>query len=70
MPRREKALLEVFNVLGQRIRTLINGELAAGLHETVWDGLDDRGLQAAGGVYLYRLKAGNFIDYKRMAYMR
>jgi hypothetical protein len=70
MPRREKAMLEIFNVLGQRIRTLVNEEMSPGLHEVMWDGLDDRGLQAAGGVYLYRMRAGSFVDYKRMAYMR
>lgn len=70
LPWCERVELEVFNLLGQRIRRLAGGEFAAGAHEVLWDGLDDRGAPAAGGVYIYRLRAGTFVDYRRMIYMR
>ena len=48
--------LEVYDVVGQRVRTLVAGSLAAGLHQVAWDGRDDLGQAVAGGVYLYRLE--------------
>lgn len=70
LPEKGYAQLEVYNVLGQKIRTLVDGELAAGAHEAIWDGLNDQGAQAAGGVYFYRLDSAGRFDYRRMAYMR
>jgi hypothetical protein len=70
LPVREYTRLEIYNVLGQRIRTLVQEELAAGLHEKIWDGLNDRGEQAAGGIYFYRLQAGGCHDYRQMLLMR
>ena len=49
--------LDVFNVLGQRIKTLFNGQQAVGLHTAKWDGTDEMGRAVAAGVYLYRLDA-------------
>lgn len=48
--------LAVFNILGQKIRTLFAGQLPVGLHQAQWEGRDDRGNQVADGMYLYRLK--------------
>lgn len=50
--------LDVYNVLGHRIRTLVNARQAAGEHSVTWDGRDARGRGVAGGLYLYRLRAG------------
>ena len=47
--------LEVFNVLGQHIATLVDGEQSEGLHTTRWDGTDAAGQAVAAGMYLYRL---------------
>ena len=47
--------LEVFNVLGQHIATLVDGQQSEGLHTARWDGTDAAGAAVAAGVYLYRL---------------
>ncbi|MDW7679504.1 MAG: C25 family cysteine peptidase [bacterium] len=47
--------LQIFNILGQRVRTLLNEELTSGVHKTIWDGRDDRGEQLTNGVYLIQL---------------
>ena len=47
--------LEVFNVLGQHIATLVDGQQAEGLHTARWDGTDAAGAAVAAGIYLYRL---------------
>ncbi|HWR84222.1 MAG TPA: S8 family serine peptidase [Candidatus Deferrimicrobium sp.] len=47
--------LDVYNLLGQRVRTLVSERLPAGSHAVVWDGTNDDGEKVATGVYLYRL---------------
>lgn len=50
--------LDVFSVIGQKIRTLVNTHEVSGKHRVQWDGTDDAGNNIASGVYLYRLQAG------------
>ena len=50
--------LEIYNILGQRVKTLINGKRDAGRYTLKWNGLNDAGNRVASGVYLYRLQAG------------
>ena len=50
--------LEVFNLLGQRIATLVDGARSAGSHAAVWDATDASGRSVGAGVYVYRLTAG------------
>jgi len=47
--------LELFDVRGRRLRTLVSGGLAAGTHTAAWDGRTERGERAAAGVYFLRL---------------
>lgn len=52
--------LAVYDVLGQKIRTLAEGVRSAGQHQVTWDGRDAAGMQVAGGMYFYRLETGSF----------
>jgi len=47
--------IEVYDMMGRKIREIENGEFESGYHEGSWDGTDDRGGRAAPGVYIYRL---------------
>jgi hypothetical protein len=62
--------LEIYNVLGQRIVTLVDGYQAAGGSTVRWDGRDRSGAEVASGIYFYRIKAGTFEDVKRMVLLR
>jgi hypothetical protein len=62
--------LGVYNILGQRIRTLVGGEYRNGLNEAQWNGLDDAGQAVSSGVYFYRLQAGDQVVTKRMILVR
>ena len=55
LPVSTRVRLEVFNVLGQRLATLVDAEQPAGFHTATWDGTDATGQGVAAGVYLYRL---------------
>jgi hypothetical protein len=50
-----KAELGVYNLLGQKIRALIDGEITSGEHRVIWDGKDDLGRDVSSGAYFYRL---------------
>ncbi len=58
--------LEIFSVLGQRVRGLVDGVQPAGHHTATWDALDDQGRGVAAGVYLYSLTVGGMTDTRRM----
>jgi FlaG/FlaF family flagellin (archaellin) len=57
--------LEVYNVIGQRVATLVNEHRAAGYHTVTWDAS-----YLASGVYFYRLQADQFVDKKKMLLMK
>ena len=58
--------LEVFNLLGQRVATLVNGYQAAGSHTATWTATNAAGQAVSAGVYLYRLTAGSAAATGRM----
>jgi immune inhibitor A len=64
------ARLEVFNLLGQKVRTLLEGHIGSGTSSVTWDGYDDGGSPAASGVYFYRLSAGEAEQVKKMILVR
>jgi flagellar hook assembly protein FlgD len=58
--------LEVFDVGGRRVRTLLSGWLSAGRHRATWDGKDERGSRRTAGLYFYRASAWNRSAPRRM----
>lgn len=65
LPNAAHVKLKVFNVVGQCVAVLADGELSAGPHVITWDGSE-----VASGVYLYRLQAGDYVDAKKMVLMK
>ncbi|MBN1153867.1 T9SS type A sorting domain-containing protein [candidate division KSB1 bacterium] len=62
--------LAIYNLLGEKIRTLVSEKRSAGYHSETWDGKDDSGNRVTTGIYVYRLKAGEFVSTRRMAYLK
>ncbi|NUQ43909.1 MAG: hypothetical protein HUU32_21180 [Calditrichaceae bacterium] len=52
--------LKIYDLPGRLVKTLADGEFSAGTHRVEWDGRDERGNEAASGVYLYHFVAGNY----------
>ena len=65
-----KVEITIFSLLGQKIRTLVDGWESAGFRTVRWDGRDDSGSLVASGVYIYRLKADRFIATRKMILLR
>jgi len=62
--------LDIFNLLGQRVRTLVDAPQEAGVHSVRWDGRNEAGEAVASGVYVYRLRAGSFVATQTMLLIR
>ena len=69
-PRSAHAALRVYNLRGQKVRTLVDGPVAAGRRKVAWDGRDRNGHVVASGVYLYRLEAGAVELTRKMVFLR
>ena len=70
VPRQSEVKIVIYNVLGQRIRTLIDREMAPGTCIEAWNGRDNNGIQVASGVYFYRMQAGRFLNTKKLLILR
>ena len=62
--------LEVYNVKGQKVKTLINEEMQKGKHTAIWSGLDSNNKAVSSGIYLYKIEAGNREAVKRMLLLK
>jgi flagellar hook assembly protein FlgD len=67
---RTRASLVIYNILGEKVKTLVNREMGAGTHTVHWDGKDQAGDPAASGVHFYRLKTESFDQTKKMLLMK
>ncbi len=70
VPRQAEIELVVYNVAGQRVRELFEGEVAPGYHQIVWDGRNDAGIPASAGVYFCVLRSGEFRPARRMLLLK
>lgn len=70
VPERAHVNVSIYNLLGQKINTVVDELKPAGEYATCWDGTDFDGRQVATGVYFYRLRAGDFTESKKMLLLR
>ncbi len=66
IPRGGHVSLDVLNILGQRVNTLVDENYPAGTHEVMWDGKDNNGSPAATGIYFYRITSNEFTSTRKM----
>ena len=70
LPDPQRVTITVFAADGSRIATLVDANMTAGKHRVIWDGRNDGGRPVASGVYFYRIKAGPYIETRRMVLIR
>ena len=68
--RQRDVRIEIYNILGQKVRTLLNDRKEPGAYEAIWNGRNDSGAQVGSGVYLYRMVAGDFVQMRKMVLMK
>jgi len=62
----QNVTLEIYNILGQRIKTLVSQQQKPGIYRVIWDGTDQFNRKVAAGIYLYHLSAGEFVETRKM----
>jgi glycerophosphoryl diester phosphodiesterase len=62
--------LEVYNMSGQRVKTLANQHMVAGTYKADWDGRDEMGRDVASGSYVYQLRSGDKVEARRMLLLK
>ena len=60
----------IYNMAGQKVRTLVNEVKAPGFYSVVWDGMDDQGMSVASGIYLYKIISGDFSAIEKMTFVK
>ncbi len=66
----DRVTLKVFDLRGAVVKTLVDRVESPGMHSVIWNGRDDSGNTVSSGVYIYQIKAGNFIQSNKMILMR
>jgi len=62
--------LEVYNIKGEKVKTLVDGILEAEYHTVNWNGTNNTGKSVSSGIYFYKMKASNFTSTKKMILMK
>jgi flagellar hook assembly protein FlgD len=62
--------MTIYNILGEKIITLTNQKKTAGEYDVEWDGTDSHGKAVAGGLYFYRLQAGDRVATRKMILLK
>ncbi len=70
LPSATNVTLEVYNLLGQKVKTLVSDYREAGYHTVRWNGTNDSGDLVPSGVYFYRMTAGDFVKTNKMIMLR
>ncbi|MFQ5486524.1 MAG: FlgD immunoglobulin-like domain containing protein, partial [Desulfobacterales bacterium] len=70
IPKAENVKLEIYNIIGQKVATLVDKKQPAGFYSYTWDSKNDAGIRVDSGIYLYRLQAGEFVKTHKLTLLR
>lgn len=68
--KRSTIQLNIYDILGQKVRTLVNGFQEKGIYGVYWDGKNNKGKEVSSGVYFCKLKAGSFSEIKKLVFIK
>ncbi|MCP4583886.1 MAG: S8 family serine peptidase [candidate division Zixibacteria bacterium] len=70
LPASGQVTLEVYDIMGRMVATLVDGHLAAGIHNITWEGVNSNGEQVSTGMYFYKLTQGDNVTTKKMMMLK
>ena len=70
VPKSSHVIIEVYNLLGQRLQKIVDEKKEVGIYQARWDGCDENGRAVGSGIYIYKIQAGGFVAMKKMALVR
>ena len=70
LPKAGHVRIEIYDILGRRIKPLVNINQPVGRYQTFWDGMDENNIPVAAGVYFYKMQAGDFVEVNKLVLVR
>ena len=70
LPKQELVQIIIFDLLGHQVKRLVDGFRGAGVNSIVWDATNDHGQPVSAGIYIYQLKAGGFLQTRKMILLK
>jgi hypothetical protein len=70
IPYNSKVKIEIFDITGALVATLVDSQYSAGVHTIIWQGINSKGESLASGVYLYKLTVGDISSVRRMILLK
>ncbi len=70
LPKSSHVKIEIFNIVGQKVAILVDGDMKPGIYAADWNGRDVNGKSVSSGIYFYRMQAGDFSDMKKMVLVK
>lgn len=70
LPKSVDVSITIYNTLGQKVRTLVSEAAPAGSYKVLWDGTNQNSVRVASGIYIYTIKAGTFVQSRKMTFMK
>jgi hypothetical protein len=62
--------IDIYNIKGQKVKSLVNDNFKSGNYQIVWKGQDDNGRQVGSGMYFYKMKSGKYTATRKMILMK
>ena len=69
-PKDGNVQIDIFNIKGQKVKSLVNDHFAPGTHKVVWNGTDDQGQNVGSGIFFYRMKSEGYETNRKMILMK
>lgn len=70
LPKESKVVINIYNILGQQVRKLVDARQVAGVYSIEWDGKNNAGQAVASGLYIYRMEAKDFVHQRKMMLLK
>ena len=70
LPEQSDVTITIYNMLGRKVKTLVNSTQDAGFKSVIWDATNYQGNPVSAGVYLYQIQAGEFVQTKKMVLLK
>ncbi len=70
VPQQERVVIRIYNMNGQLVNTLVDQNMSAGYYTAKWNGLNARGARVSSGVYVYEMRAGSYVETRKMVLIK
>lgn len=70
LPEDTKIELSIYNMMGQKIKTLYSGNQTAGTHQILWNGHNNQGQKVSSGMYIYQIKSDSYVASKKLIFIK